>query len=443
MPLAWNGHRLRFNLYGASLSGFAFKDSVGYAELVPPSSPGFLSTWPDLEFKPEPQSSGVAFTALHPAGVKIKKEFALSEGSLLHTVLIHLENIRPTPVALPDWSMALGPGLGTVPSEEKENPRLWRAVELPLSGNGYGQAKVRSLKDGEETSACAWAGLDNRYFLAAVVSPHAVFSKLVARRERIGAYTAPVLEFHAPALSLGPHEKRILAVKFYLGPKDYKRLLAFNQGLEKSVDFGKFTFLGKRALWVLHALYRLTRNYGVAIILLTILVQILLSPLSLKSAKASAAMRNLQPQIQQIQIKYKEDPKRLNLEMMELYKAKGVNPLGGCLPLLLQMPIFYALYGTLRNAWELHGAPFIFWVRDLAAPDPYFVLPILMGGAMFLQQRKNPPAADPEQAKIMQWMPALFTFMFLKLPSGLVLYWLTSNLMSLTQQSILQSRLKS
>jgi YidC/Oxa1 family membrane protein insertase len=182
-------------------------------------------------------------------------------------------------------------------------------------------------------------------------------------------------------------------------------------------------------------------NWGWSIIALTLCLQVLLMPLTYKSLKAAASMRKVQPEIAKLQARYKDDPTRLNTEMMALYKTAGANPLGGCLPMLLQMPIFVALYNALRSSWELHGAGWMFWIHDLSAKDPFYVLPVVMGGLMFLQSKLNPPAGDPAQQQMMMFMPLIFTFMFLKFPAGLVLYWLTNSLVSTVLQLALRDRL--
>jgi YidC/Oxa1 family membrane protein insertase len=248
-----------------------------------------------------------------------------------------------------------------------------------------------------------------------------------------------MIRFAAPAAQLAPGEERAWEVPFYLGPKANNVLVAYGVGLERAIDFGTFASIGRLILRLLGTLHGLTGNWGWSIIILTIIVQTALFPLSYKTMKSAAAMKRLQPQIARLQQQYAKDPGRLNTEMMELYKRSGANPLGGCLPLLLQMPIFIALYNALRNAWELHGAHWVLWVADLSAKDPYYVLPIVMGGLMWLQNKFGPSApTDPSQAMMMNWMPIIFTFMFLNFPSGLVLYWLTNSVITVAEQLALK-----
>src|SRR5437879_2458964 len=279
--------------------------------------------------------------------------------------------------------------------------------------------------------------MDNRYYLVAFIpkTPHPVELAVEGTKDQT---RLSLLE-----TTLVPAQgETVLSYELYAGPKGYTQLKKYNRGLEESVDFGTFTGLGRLILNALNYLQSVTGNYGLAIILLTIGIQILMFPLTIKSFKATLAMKKLQPKIAEIQSRFKSDPKRLNIEMMNLYKNSGTNPFGGCLPMLLQMPIFFALFTTLRNAYELRGAPFFGWIHDLSAPDVLLhmagfqvhALPLVMGGTMFLQQRMAGAASDPTQRQMMTMMPIMFTFMFYGFPSGLVLYWLTNNLMTMAVQ---------
>jgi len=187
-------------------------------------------------------------------------------------------------------------------------------------------------------------------------------------------------------------------------------------------------------LWLLKFFYNLIHNYGVAIILLTIVIKLILYPLTHKSFKSMKEMQKIQPKITALREKYKDNKEMLNKEIMTLYRTQKVNPLGGCLPMLLQIPVFFALYKVLLDSIELRHAPFIFWIQDLSAKDPYYITPILMGASMFIQQKMTPQVGDPTQAKLMLMLPIVFTFMFLNFPSGLVIYWLVNNLLSIAQQ---------
>jgi YidC/Oxa1 family membrane protein insertase len=219
-------------------------------------------------------------------------------------------------------------------------------------------------------------------------------------------------------------------------------------GLEKTVDFGFFGFLGKIAFAVLRFFHKITQNYGWAIIMITIVIQILVLPLTLKSLRSVTAMKRIQPIIKDIQTKYKDNPKRLQVEMLNIYKSQKVNPFGGCLPMLLQLPIFWAFFTMLRNAYELRNEGWFLWIKDLSASDKFMhfgsfninLLPVIMGLGMFLQQKMTIATSDPTQRKIMYIMPIVFTFMFWSFPSGLVIYWITNNIISMIEQYFITRR---
>src|SRR5215467_12755934 len=294
-----------------------------------------------------------------------------------------------------------------------------------------------------------WIGFESEWYLSALVAQSPGFH---LAEGKTGAAAHAGLRAALPVLEPGQiWDGRVLG---YLGPKEYDRLKAYGVGLEKSIYFGGFPipqtygglpmeWIAVPILWVLGWFHRYTHNYGVAIILLTVLTKVLFFPLTLKSMRSMKAMQALQPQINALRSKYKSDPQRVQRETMELYREHRVNPLGGCLPMIVQIPVFYALYVALSVSVEMQSAPFIcfgqffgmhLWICDLAAADPTYILPILMGVSMFVQQKMTPTMGDPRQAKMMLLMPVVFTFMFLNLPSGLVLYWTVSNVLQIAQQ---------
>ncbi len=221
----------------------------------------------------------------------------------------------------------------------------------------------------------------------------------------------------------------------YIGPKEWKLFEKLDPRLTDAIEFGWFTFLAKPFFRVMLAIYNFVGNWGWAIVLFTLLVKLVLFPLSYKGMMSMQKLKDLAPKMKEIKERYGKDPAKMNQQMMELYKKHGANPMGGCLPMLLQIPVFFALYRVLLNADELQGAPWILWITDLSRQDPYFILPILMGATMFLQQQITPNTmTDPMQQKIFKWFPVLMTFFFLTFPSGLVLYWLTNNILSIAQQ---------
>lgn len=220
----------------------------------------------------------------------------------------------------------------------------------------------------------------------------------------------------------------------YVGPKEYERLEKYDVGLEHIVDFGIFSILAIPLLWIMNIFYGVFHNYGVAIIFLTIITRIPFIPIINKGMTSMKKVQEIQPKMTEIREKYKKDPKRMNEELMALYKKNKVNPFGGCLPILLQIPVFFALFKILSISIELRGAPFILWITDLSVRDPYYILPIIMGATMVLQQKMTPSTMDPKQQKLMMLLPIVFTFLFLTFPSGLVLYWLVNNILGIAQQ---------
>ncbi|MGD8927033.1 MAG: membrane protein insertase YidC, partial [Thioalkalispiraceae bacterium] len=231
-----------------------------------------------------------------------------------------------------------------------------------------------------------------------------------------------------------PNQTMDSSVELYVGPKIQKRLEALAPGLELSVDYGWLTFISKPLFWLLTHIHGLLGNWGWAIIVLTLMIKLVFYKLSETSYKSMARMKKLAPRMKQISERYADDRQRKGQAIMELYKKEKVNPMSGCLPILIQIPVFIALYYVLLESVELRQAPWIFWINDLSLKDPYYVLPIIMGISMFAQQKLNPAPPDPMQAKMMMLLPFVFTFLFLFFPSGLVLYWVCNNLLSIAQQ---------
>jgi YidC/Oxa1 family membrane protein insertase len=425
----------------ASMSGALYEASAP-ADLIPPAGAGFFAASFPAEFRLKSRTdTSVEFAAALPGGVQLVKKFTISPDGGLGDIEISALNPSGRGQLRPAWELTIGPGLGTVENEKKENVKLCKA-DYTFNEPGRKHPTIKELKDEPAQSDWVWTGLNNRYFLAALVGGNFTGTRPVRRLEKAGDNPkAPLLAVPMQAAELKAGEKRIWTAQFYFGPKDYARLQKLGQGLDRSVDFGFFSPLAKLANSALVYFYNLTGNYGVAIVILSVLIQLILTPLSFKSYKAMAVMKKIQPEMQAIQQKYKEDPQRMNQEIMDLYKRHGTNPLGGCLPMLLQIPVFFSLFTALRNSWNLNGAHFIFWIKDLSAKDPYYVLPLAMGGVMFLQQHMNPQTSDPAQATMMKWMPVIFTFMFLTFPSGLVLYWMINSVWGFAQSMYLQKKM--
>ena len=320
--------------------------------------------------------------------------------------------------------------------------------------NHLEQIKIKKLDDKNIYSGnIDWVGYIDRYFLSAVLPEETQNGSF-----RIIKEDKEILDnqlIHPPMLFNSGSQKEYI-YHLYFGPKSTTILKSLNRGLEKAVNFGFFDMLAKPCVWMMNLIYKVIPNYGVAIILLTIFIKILLWPLGTKSYKSMNEMKKVQPLMAEIREKYKDDKRKMNEEVMGLYRTYKINPMGGCLPMILQIPVFFALYRMLYEAIELRHAPFFGWINDLSAPDRLFhfdfavpfmqapygipVLTIIMGATMFLQQKMSPPMGDPAQAKMMMLMPIVFTFIFINFSSGLVLYWLVNNILSISQQYYIQKK---
>ncbi|HEY5898283.1 MAG TPA: membrane protein insertase YidC [Burkholderiales bacterium] len=282
---------------------------------------------------------------------------------------------------------------------------------------------VKHAKDG-------WLAVVQHYFVAAWLGPPALERDYVTEKRQDGSYAGRILL----PLNLAPGASAKVEVPLYAGPQEKRRLEAAAPGLDLVVDYGWLAIIAWPLFWLLEKLHALTGNWGVAIILLTVLIKLVFFPLSATSYRSMAKMKLVTPRLTKIREMYGNDRQKMNQAMMELYKTEKINPLGGCFPILVQIPVFIALYWVLLAAIELRHAPFMLWINDLSALDPYFVLPILMTVTMVLQTRMNPTPPDPVQAKVMQFMPFVFSIFFFFFPAGLVLYWLVNNILSILQQ---------
>ncbi|MBW2558327.1 MAG: membrane protein insertase YidC [Deltaproteobacteria bacterium] len=279
----------------------------------------------------------------------------------------------------------------------------------------------------------SWGGFETKYFIAAMIPEQPSLTNfMVSKDSRDMVFTA----LEGPKSIIPPSQSGSFRYSLYLGPKKYSNLKAQTVGLENSIDFGSWVkWLALPLLTALNWIHKYVNNYGVAIIILTILVKLIFWPLGNISYKSMRGMQKLQPKMKELQEKYKDDKAKLQQETMALYRTNKVNPMSGCFPMVIQLPVFFGLYRALLYSIELRHAPFIFWIQDLSAKDPYYITPIVMGATMFLQQRMSPaPGGNEMQAKMMMWMPVIFTFLFLNFPSGLVIYWLFNNVLSIGQQ---------
>lgn len=319
-------------------------------------------------------------------------------------------------------------------------------------GDELSEVKAGDFEDGPKTLTgdIKWAGYDSRYFMSVIVPEGLDGLRYTMEGDADLARTT----LSAGIDTIAPGAEKVYKYHVLYAPKKLEMLNSIGYELGKAVNFGWFDVIAKPTLWLLNFFHKYVGNYGVAIILVTIMFKAIFWPITQKGMKSMKNMQKLQPKMVKLKEKYKDDPTRMNKEVMNLYKTYKVNPLGGCLPMVLQIPVFFALYKVLLLSIELRHAPFLFWINDLSAPDrlwigfdlPYLgglpVLTLLMGASMFLQQKLSPTTADPTQAKIMMFLPVVFTFMFLNFASGLVLYWFVNNLLSILQQVLINRETK-
>jgi len=307
------------------------------------------------------------------------------------------------------------------------------------TSEGYHKIKFKDMKDSplKVQQQGGWIAIVQHYFLAAWIP---------AADQQSEFKTAADGDLHSVSFAgtsqvVAPGASGHFSAQLYMGPKDQNRLRTISPGLDLSVDYGILWWIAQPLFLLLTKLHGWLGNWGWSIMVLTLLVKSAFFWLNAKAYTSMANMRRVQPKLTEIRERYADDKQKQSQEMMSLYKTEKINPLGGCLPMVVQMPVFFALYWMLLESVDLRHAPWILWIHDLSAMDPFYVLPLLMGATMFFQQRLNPPPPDPMQAKVMQWMPVMFTFFFLWFPAGLVLYYIVNNLLSIVQQYIITKRL--
>ncbi len=369
------------------------------------------------------------------AGLNIERRLTVSADSYLVTEQTTLTNVGGTPVNGHVAYNVATAGLSPK-GEDKYNPTRVAFGRVKGGFEDFTSHDDLAKKGAASEGAVNWAAVESNYFLFAV---------LPGQSGALGRGLMKDGTFHVAAsmaANIAPGQTTVVKTSYYMGPADRGILSDMPNKLEQAVDFGWFHIIAVPLLKVLDIFYKVVHNYGIAIILLTLLIKLIFWPLSQKSYRSMEQMKRIQPMIQKLREKYADDKEAMNKEIMALYKTYKVNPAGGCLPMIVQIPVFFGLYKALLGSIELRHAAFIthlpftnlVWLADLSAKDPYYITPLIMGATMFLQQKMTPTGGDPTQAKIMLIMPVVFTFLFLNFPSGLVVYWLVNNVLSITQQ---------
>lgn len=394
----------------------------------------FEFTTPKQQYQLEPNQKQlvVTLTGKDNQGLEVKKEFTFNQGSYLIPVNYHIVNNGSN-----EWKGYMNTQL--VRSSPKEDKSSVFHVGS-YTGASYSEpGKHRYQKVGfsdmnkanlDVDSKGGWIAMQQHYFLSAWIPDANVSNKFYTRAVNgdyiIGAVSQPI--------SIQPQSQQSVSSKLYVGPEVTSVLKSIAPSLDLTVDYGILWFVSSLLFSLMKAIYNMVGNWGWSIVLVTVLIKLAFYRLSATSYKSMAGMRKLQPKLQSLKERYGDDKAKMSQATMELYKQEKVNPLGGCLPIIIQIPVFIALYWVLLESVELRQAPFVLWIKDLASADPYHVLPLIMGATMLIQQKLNPAPPDPMQAKVMMFLPILFTGLFWSFPAGLVLYWIVNNTLSILQQ---------
>jgi YidC/Oxa1 family membrane protein insertase len=370
-------------------------------------------------------------------GLEVRKTYTFRRNSYLVDVALELRNKGPAPLSTYGYFQLTHdakPDSNTNAVAETFGAQSFTGFAVYSEERKYEKVHPSDLDknkaDHVKRANNGWLAFVQHYFVGAWLPPQGLERDYVTEKRQDGTYAGRVLV----AANVAPGAEAKISMPLYVGPQEQRRLQQAAPGFDLVVDYGFLAIIAWPLFWLLEKLFALSGNWGVAIILLTVLIKLIFFPLSAASYKSMAKMKLITPRLTKIREMYGNDRQRMNQAMMELYKTEKINPLGGCFPILVQIPVFIALYWVLLGAIELRHAPFALWIHDLSALDPYYVLPILMTGTMILQTKMNPVPPDPVQAQVMKFMPFVFSIFFFFFPAGLVLYWLINNILSIAQQ---------
>jgi YidC/Oxa1 family membrane protein insertase len=400
-------------------------------EMLPTHDAVFESVTSSYALEPGQDALEVVLTWTHASGIQVRKRYGFQRGSYVVTLAQEVINGADVPLVARSYNQ--------LQRTELIDPNATRFVYTYTGGvyytpeDKYKKVSFDDMRDAklERPVRDGWLAMIQHYFLAAWIPPRDVEETFYTNVLDDSRY---IIGKYSPAVTIGAGESHRFENQLFVGPKIQDTLAEIAPGLDLTVDYGWLTVIAQPIHWLLAKIHSVVGNWGWSIIVLTILIKLAFYKLSETSYKSMANMRELTPRLQALKDRYGDDKERLNQAMMELYKTEKINPLGGCLPILVQIPVFIALYWVLLESVELRQAPWILWIDNLSAPDPYFVLPLIMGVSMYVQQKLNPAPPDPMQAKIMMSLPFVFTVFFAFFPSGLVLYWTVNNLLSIAQQ---------
>lgn len=379
------------------------------------------------------QSLQVDLTTVTENGVRITKRFGFTAGSYVVDVSYLIDNQSSETFTANPFGQIRRDGFDD-PSDAGGFGRTYLGFVSTTTDDPYYEVEFDDIDDDGATTQQTlggWIAFSQHYFISAWIPATTATNNFTTRKNLSGQYFG---EFTSQAVAVAPGQSARVDSRFYAGPKDQYRLAEISDNLDLTIDYSFLWFLAAPIYWLLTRINSVVANYGFSIILLTITVKALFYKLSETQYRSMAGMRRVMPKMQKLKESYGDDRMKMQQATMELYKKEKINPFGGCLPMLVQMPVFIALYWVLLESVELRHAPFMLWLTDLSVRDPYFILPLLMGGTMYLQTSLSPAPADPMQAKVMKLMPIMMTGIFLWFPAGLVLYWFTNAALGIAQQ---------
>ncbi|MFD2364899.1 membrane protein insertase YidC [Pseudoduganella sp. GCM10020061] len=373
-------------------------------------------------------------------GVKLTKTYTFKKGDYVIDVRHDVTNLTAAPVQPSVYYQITHDG--NKPEGSSWFMPMYTGPTLYTAEDHYQKLTFADIEDGSvEHSTKAdngWIALSQHFFVSAFIPQEKAQREIFTKKLGNNLYAIGSV---VPMGAVAPGATASTSARLYSGPQDEKKLEAIAPGLELVKDYGMFTVFAKPIFWVLDQLQNFIGNWGWTIVAFTVLIKLLFFPLSAASYRSMAKIKLVAPKLQALKERHKDDPLKMNQATMELYKAEKINPLGGCLPMLVQMPVFIALYYVLQASVEMRGAPWVLWITDLTKPDPYFILPAIYAISMWVNMKLSPQPADPMQAKMMMWMPLIFSVMFFFFPSGLVLYWVVNNLISMAQQWVITKKI--
>ena len=374
-------------------------------------------------------------------GVRLTKTYTFHRGSYVIDVKHDVANISNAPIAPSVYMQLLRDG-----SSAGEDSMFYSTFTGPAvytEAQKFQKVDFESIAEGKadhvKRAQDGWVSIVQHYFVSAFLPPANVDREIYTRKVGDNLFAVGAI---VPMGELAPGAQQSLTAELFVGPQESDHLDAFAPGFDLVKDYGWLTMFAKPLFWLMEQIHDILGNWGWTIVVVTIIIKLIFFPLSAASYRSMAKMRKVTPKLTAIRERHKDNPQAMNQAMMELYKTEKINPLGGCLPILIQIPVFIALYWVLLASVEMRNAPWIGWIHDLSSPDPWFILPVIMAVSMFIQVKLNPTPPDPLQAKIMMFMPIAFSVMFFFFPAGLVLYWVVNNILSIGQQWVITKRIE-